>query len=287
MSTEKAIRIDIHHPIHYNWSGLFIAPDDRWSHMHRRLADFELMAVQHGTLYVADDQGTYEVQEGEYLLMPPTQHQYGWKESDCSFHWMHFMPTEPEQYEELVNPKEGLPYESGYVILPLQGRLTSGDRVHTLLQQLSDTERRYMDPEENMFLATGVLCEIQNQIRHTSDFHGGKDNFLLEQIEEYISGHIGDRLQVKDIAEHFGYNEKYLTTIFREKTNTSLKQHIISAKMERARFLLCNTNASVTEIAWYLNYWNEQSFATAFKKCMGMTPSEFRRMYSAGLVNRV
>lgn len=287
MSAEREIRIDIHHPIQYHWSGLFIAPDEQWIHMRRRLSDFELMAVQRGVLYIADEQGEYEVHEGEYLLMPPTQQQYGWKPSDCSFHWMHFIPSPPESYEVLPATKADRPTDSGYVILPGQGRLTSRNRVHTLMRQLSDTERRYMDPEENMFLATGVLCEIQNQIRHAPGFHSEKDNILFEQIEDYIYSNIGSRLQVKDIAEHFGYNEKYLTTIFREKTNTSLKQHIISAKMERARFLLCNTNASITEIAWYLSYWNEQSFATAFKKCMGMTPSEFRQMYSAGLVNRV
>ena len=287
VSENIIIRIDIRYPVQYRWGGLFVAPDAYWMHMHRRLSDFELMVVQRGVLYIADDFGEYEVHEGEYILMTPDCQQYGHQASDCAFYWMHFTAHDPEEYHVMGLPAEGMPYKTGCVALPKQASLSSRQRVHTLMQGLVDTERRYSDPQANGFLATSVLCEIQNQMRKSFHLRNDKTNALFESINDYVASHIGERLYVKDIAERFGYNEKYLTTLFREKTGVSLKQHIISMKQARAQFLLCNTSASIAEISYNLSYWDEQSFSTAFKKYCGMTPTEFRRMYSAGLVNRV
>lgn len=285
---ETVIQIDIRYPVQYRWGGLFVAPDGYWMHMHRRLSDFELMVVQRGVLYIADDDGAYEVHEGEYILMTPDYQQYGHQASECAFYWMHFTAHDREGYHLMDLPEEGMPYKSGCVTLAKMGRLVSRQRVYTLMQGLADTERRYADPQANGFLATSVLCEIQNQMRNAFHMYNDKANTLLfEGINDYIASHIGERLQVKDIADYFGYNEKYLTTLFREKTGVSLKQHIISMKLACAQFLLCNTSASIGEISYNLSYWDEQSFSTAFKKYCGMTPTEFRRMYSAGLVNRV
>lgn len=283
--THEVIRIDIHQPVRFNWSGLFVAPNDKWIHMQRKLVDFELMVVQEGTLYIQDEKGQYEVRQGEYILMPPTILQKGYKASECTFYWMHFTGSLPEEYVEFYASRQEIEYMPRYIVLPKCGELISKDRVYLLMQLLSDMEKRYLDLEADSFLATSVLCEIQNQIRCAAGRAGGKDGILLEKIKEYIASHIAEELHVKTVAEYFNYNEKYLTTIFRKKYNISLKQYIISAKMERAKFLLCNTNASVSEIADNLSYWNVQSFSAAFKKWTKITPTEYRNMYSRGLIN--
>ncbi|MBE5921486.1 MAG: AraC family transcriptional regulator [Lachnospiraceae bacterium] len=285
--TNTILKIDIHEPVHFNWSGLFVSPGKDWVHMKRRLADFELMVVQRGVLYIEDEHGRYEVHEGEYILMPPTQLQKGYKSSECSFYWMHFTPYLLDAYEAFTAPHEQIVFKPKYVTLPKGGALTSKDRVYILMQQLSDMEKRYLDVEANSFLATSVLCEIQNQFKYAAHQEVGKDTMRFEKIKDYIASHIAEELLVKDIAEHFGYNEKYLTTSFRRKYNISIKQYIIAAKIERAKFLLCNTNASISEISDNLSYWNVQSFSTAFKKCTEVTPSDYRNMYFKGLVNNV
>lgn len=284
-NTQKLLKIDIHQPVHFNWSGLFTAPNDQWVHLHRRLLDFELMVIQRGVLYIEDDEGQHEVREGEYILMNPSQVQRGYRPSDCSFYWMHFTPYIPDAYEVFEEESDRPVFQVRYVVIPKTGKLSSIDRVYILMQQLSDMEKRYMDAEANAFLATSVLCEIQNQYRYVKKQKTEKDTILYEKISDYIARHIAEDLQVRDVAEQFGYNEKYLTTCFQKKYHISLKQYIIAAKMERAKFLLCNTNASITEIAYNLSYWNVQSFSAAFRKCTETTPTEYRRLYSGGRKN--
>ncbi|MCD8118057.1 MAG: AraC family transcriptional regulator [Lachnospiraceae bacterium] len=284
MQSDTVIRLDIHRPIRYRWGGLFVAPNADWIHMQRRLTDFEFFVMQRGTLYIMVDEQEYELNEGECLLTLPNSRQCGSRPTDCSFYWMHFVTDPMDGYEKFKNT---LNYEPGYLLLHEHATLTSAPRVHSMMQLLVDTERRYSDQEANSFLATAVLCEVQNQLRTALHLHNEKETLLFEAINDYISRHIGERLHVKDVAEYFGYNEKYLTTLFREKTGTSLKAHIISQKMERAKFLLCNTSAAISEISYNLSYWDEQSFSSAFKRFTGMSPTEYRRMYSAGLVNHV
>ena len=83
---------DIKEPVHLNWTGKFIAPDENWVHISRALTDFELIVMTEGDLYIADTEGEYVIHQGEYRLMCPTSHQYGYHSSQCTFYWTHF-PT--------------------------------------------------------------------------------------------------------------------------------------------------------------------------------------------------
>ena len=47
--------------------------------------------------------------------------------------------------------------------------------------------------------------------------------------------------------------------------------------MERARYLLRETEFSIGEISDQLGYKNQHHFSTAFKKQFGMTPSQAKR----------
>ncbi len=81
------IQIPLHPPPTFLWLGKETSRSESWIHYSRQLTEFEFMLVDQGTLYIADEHGKYQVSAGEYILMPPCQHQYGWKNSCCSFYW--------------------------------------------------------------------------------------------------------------------------------------------------------------------------------------------------------
>ena len=53
------------------WLGKFQSDAPDWTHPARELGEYELMIVDHGTLYIADHSQTHTVHKGEYLIMPP------------------------------------------------------------------------------------------------------------------------------------------------------------------------------------------------------------------------
>ena len=64
---------------------------------------------------------------------------------------------------------------------------------------------------------------------------------------------------------------------FKEYTQMTPAQYILSLRMANAQTLLESTNYNVTEIADIIGYDNPLYFSRIFKKQSGMSPSEFRK----------
>lgn len=252
-------------PLQYRWSGKFVGKDASWKHMERQLLDYELIVMEKGTLYIEDEWRKYEVSEGEWLIMEPTRLQRGYKASKCRFYWAHFLQSAEEVFGR----------EEGRILLPRQGRLPNADRVFVLLRQLQDSDLRYMDPVYNGYLLTSVLCEMAAQQRSLP----GKEEDFLQKVDDYLLRHVGDPISVGELAREFGYHEKYFSALFKEKTGQSVKRYVDGRKVERAKYLLLNTDAYVAEIAEHLGYGDVQNLYHLFKKYLDCTPTEFREQY--------
>ncbi len=262
----------------YRWCGKFTPPSDEWIHLTRVLMDYELMVVTEGTLHIADHENEYMVNKGKYLLMPPTPHQHGTRPGGCEFYWMHFDYDGGLQNHSCHS---ALPeHDTGHLIIPAQGTLSSPERIIILMKQLQDSDRRYKESSLNNALCSAVLAELCAQNRHTQS----KDKQLHEQlysdISDYISWHAQDNLRVSEIASYFGYNEKYLTTFFKKYSGITLKQYILQTKMELAKSSLSETNQPVSQIAFSLGFSDAHNFSNAFHKVTGLSPSEYRASYN-------
>lgn len=270
----------------HNWTGKFVAPTPEWIHLTRDLTDFELFVVTEGTLYIANDKSEYVVEKGQFLIMAPNGYQHGYKPSNCTFYWMHFTPSFSEgdtelnyRYEDVADNAPS--YMPNFISIPENGTLTAYDRLVVLMKQLQDSDKRYHEQHLNDFITSAVLCEIMNQM---STFHkyasADNKNQLYNDIIDYISWHVCENIKINELADYFGYNDKYLSTFFRRMSGIPLKQHILQAKMDHAKAELSDTNRSISQIAYNIGFSDSHNFSNAFKKITGLTPSEYRISYS-------
>lgn len=265
-------------PLLYDWAGKFEAPNEEWMHLTRQLFDFELIVVTDGILYIADHNKQFAVKKGEYLLMCPTENQHGYKPSNCSFYWLHFGTTAPHQFYTADNVSDSDQFS---ITIPEYGPLESLERIVILMKQLQDSERRYGMSCLNNYITSTILSEISAQyFIHNKYTASDNSNQLFNDITDYIDWHICENLKVSDIAEYFGYNEKYLSTLFKKHSNVSIKQYILQAKMDHAKAELTDTNHSISQIGYNIGYNDPHNFTNAFKKATGLTPSDFRESYS-------
>ncbi|MDD6036915.1 MAG: helix-turn-helix transcriptional regulator [Lachnospiraceae bacterium] len=273
----------------YHWCGKFTSPNKDWIHMARSRDDYELMIVTDGILYIADHEHEYAVKKGEYLLMAPTPYQHGTKSGDCEFYWLHFgynnerqdhvcLPDNKQQDDEFISNSA----DSGpeYLQLPVTGSLSFPERLIILMKQLQDSDKRYRESTLNRYLCSTILAEISAQCRHRLR----KDKELKEQlygdILDYISWNVQENLRIPEIAAHFGYNEKYLTTLFKKYAGITLKQQILQAKMEVAKSALSESTHPISQIAYSLGFSDAHNFSNAFRKITGLSPSEYRASYN-------
>lgn len=98
----------------------------------------------------------------------------------------------------------------------------------------------------------------------------------VRQAVEYIRSHFQEDLTVARLAKYVGLNRSYLTTVFQNTLGMSPQQVLMRFRMERAAQLLEEKNLSVAEIARSCGYLDPLTFSKAFKRTMGVTPSQYR-----------
>lgn len=273
------IDFDAKNNVTHHFSGRFEPPGNDWIHLTRQLNDYELMIVTKGTLYIGDENREFCVNEGEYLLMPPCQNQHGTKKGAATFYWLHF-GYHDEQNDHTMTDET----KEGHITFPVTGRLPQTDRIVILLKQLMDSEHRYRDALLSSFLTGAILCELSDSLKKEGNPYHKKSEQLIDDINDYISWHLQENPKVSDLAAYFGYNEKYLTTLYRRLTGIPLKTYLLNERITRAKALLTETSLPVSDIAYSLGWQDTHNFSNSFRHITGMTPTGWRESYTKHFV---
>lgn len=271
-------------PLRYNLTGKFQAPSSEWVHFTRYMQDFELIVVTEGTAYFKVDNEEYTVGKGEFFLFPPASRQAGNKKSCCAFYWMHFT------YNNSISIKfsEEFPEEisEDKIFIPSYGKIENLEKIIVMMKHLQDSVRSYHNNLQNNYACTTILCEINSQFSSKQNHENAafKKKQLFNDIQDYIKWNRNKDIKVSEIAEHFGYNKRYISYLFNTIAGITLKQYIMQEKIELAKFLLCDTNDNISEIAYQLGFNDNHNFMRSFKKIVGLTPTQYRNAYSARLL---
>lgn len=80
------------------------------------------------------------------------------------------------------------------------------------------------------------------------------------------------------LADKLNYSYSYLSSLFSEMTYMSIENFVILRKVDRAKQLLAETDLTLTEIAYQLNYSSVAHLSGQFKKTTGLTPTTFQNI---------
>ncbi|MFD2610880.1 response regulator [Paenibacillus gansuensis] len=94
--------------------------------------------------------------------------------------------------------------------------------------------------------------------------------------KEYIDGHYADpELSVERIAGHIYINSSYLRSIFKKEWQTTVSDYITHVRLQKAKELITAGRSRLSDISEQVGYNDAGYFSKAFKKYVGMTPSEY------------
>lgn len=111
----------------------------------------------------------------------------------------------------------------------------------------------------------------------------GQKSNLVERIKSTIDDMLRDKaksaLKLSTyLSENLNYSYTHLSTVFSESTYTSIENYAILRKVDIVKEYLCNTDLTLTEIAFRLNYSSVAHLSGQFKKVTGLTPSTFQHI---------
>ena len=94
---------------------------------------------------------------------------------------------------------------------------------------------------------------------------------------EAMENHIGDPLELGQLAELTEISPRQLNRLFRTKVGQSTMKFYCNLRLEKARKLLIQSPLSITEIALANGFASSSHFAHSFRRMFGSTPSSLRR----------
>lgn len=104
------------------------------------------------------------------------------------------------------------------------------------------------------------------------------DKFLLiNAIITFIETRIKSKLDYRELAQATGFTVPYLRELFAASMGKSLYRYILERKIANAAFECRYTSKTLLAISMDYGFNNADAFTRAFKRMVGVTPSEFRK----------
>ena len=95
-----------------------------------------------------------------------------------------------------------------------------------------------------------------------------------------IHEHYIRKITVSEIANALNLNRSYFCVRFKKEVGIGVKEYIDDYRIEAAKGMLLQSDASVTEVAASAGYSDSSSFIKQFHRKVGCSPTAFRKQRS-------
>lgn len=166
----------------------------------------------------------------------------------------------------------------------LLGRVAFADPASSRLLELLAAEAVPADPSSRLFVEQAVDLLCTHLVRAHSSFGAlaleprrGLADWQVKKVAAYMRAHLDEEVSLDDLAAVVSLSRFHFATAFRLATGRTPHDWLVGERIAHAQVLLANAERPVTEIALAVGYATPSSFAAAFRKVTGATPSEYRR----------
>ena len=102
-------------------------------------------------------------------------------------------------------------------------------------------------------------------------------NHQCATVRRYIDHHFKEPLTLDQLAEEAHMNKFYLSHAFKQEYGVSPINYMISRRLEESKYLLAETDLSMSQIAQLLGFSSLSYFSQVFRKTQGLSPMEYRQ----------
>lgn len=258
-------------------------PNDmkKW-HMHK---EYELYYLAKGERYYFIDDATYHITPGTLVLIPSGEiHRTACTMPDTSHERILLIFS--EEYVRPFLQGVGLPplshfFTSPAIHLPpaMQKQLLSiFDGIYA---ELSAKQPNYEIAVKLKFVEILLLisrCKrISNEISASLVSQSTKHK-KVHEATLYIKEHYNEDLSLQSIADSIYVSRGYLSRIFNEVVGMKLTDYINIQRVNRAKWLLHNSDLSITDIAGSCGFESITYFEKIFNSIANVSPTKYRKI---------
>ena len=163
-------------------------------------------------------------------------------------------------------------YSDTNVGLPLRGTFNPT----TLVPIMERCEELFRKHQTDAFNLNSYMLRIFSHLLQNEPLFDKNYN-TAHLIRNYINSQYSSNLTLKSISKKFGYDEGYLSRIFKKRYGITPHKYLNQVRMEHARWLLENTDTSATQTAVAVGFDDFSLFYRNFVKTFGVSPRNVRK----------
>ena len=137
--------------------------------------------------------------------------------------------------------------------------------------------RLYVESAANM-LAVHLLKRYSMRKFNLKEYSDGLPKYKLKEITDYINDNLDQNLSLAQMSQLVQMSPHYFATLFKESMGIAPHQYITKCRIEKAKSLLAARELSVTQVSYLVGFKSQSHFTKVFRKYVGVTPKEFRKI---------
>lgn len=124
--------------------------------------------------------------------------------------------------------------------------------------------------------ALGLAERVKDQKTFSARPQGSITGNRMRLLDEFIDADLGGPLGVKEMAGLLGLSEGYFMRAFKQATGKSPHSYLIDRRLAKARALMRDSSARLTDIAHTCGFNSQAHMTTLFKQRLGVSPAQLR-----------
>ena len=245
-----------------------------------------------GIHYLGNSQ--FEIEQGDYFIID-TGVSHGYKDFEemtiynCIF-TADFLDTSMlgvKKFHDLLHH-----YLFKYLVLSDVSRITESKfRANTVIHDLFMEMHEEYTGKNNGYiqiLRMNILKLLILTLRNNNAYGlrlPNQQNDSYNKIIRYITENYAKPLTLKSLAKQLYVSPEHFSRTFKDYTGISVWNFIKKVRIDKAQFLLLNTDMSICEIAEAVGYCDEKHFSKIFKEMTSSPPSKYRK-YKGTVCNK-
>lgn len=99
----------------------------------------------------------------------------------------------------------------------------------------------------------------------------------VNRVLEYIEGHLGSKITIREIAEWLALSKSCFSRAFKRSLGCSPITYVTMRRVERAKLMMASTRETQASIALECGFADQAHFSRRFRQIVGVNPVLWRR----------